>query len=203
MAENGQKKRVVVGISGASGVAYGIRLLASLKDLRIESHLVMSKAAEMTIAYETALKPKQVAARADQVYAIGDIGAPIASGTFKTLGMIVAPCSVRTMSEIATGVTTTLLSRAADVTLKERRTLILMVRETPLHLGHLRTMTALAEMGAIILPPVPAFYAEPNTLSDLVDHMVGRALDLLGYDWPLAKRWGEDLAKGKRKPNRR
>src|SRR6201992_11896 len=123
-AENGQKKRLVVGISGASGVAYGIRLLESLKDLRIESHLVMSKAAEMTIAYETPLKPKQVAAKADRVYAIGDIGAPISSGTFKTAGMIVAPCSVRTMSEIATGVTTTLLSRAADVTLKERRPLL-------------------------------------------------------------------------------
>src|ERR1700742_852022 len=199
LAENGQKKRLVVGISGASGVAYGIRLLESLKDLRIESHLVMSKAAEMTIAYETALKPKQVAAKADQTYAIGDIGAPIASGTFKTLGMIVAPCSVRTMSEIATGVTTTLLTRAADVTLKERRPLILMIRETPLHLGHLRTLTALAEMGAIILPPVPAFYAEPRTLTDLVDHMVGKALDLLGYQWPAMKRWGEDLAKGRRK----
>jgi 4-hydroxy-3-polyprenylbenzoate decarboxylase len=198
-AENGQKKRLVVGLSGASGVAYGIRLLEALKDLRIESHLVMSKAAEMTIAYETTLKPKQVAAKADKTYAIGDIGAAIASGTFKTAGMIVAPCSVRTMSEIATGVTTTLLSRAADVTLKERRPLILMVRETPLHLGHLRTMTALAEMGAIILPPVPAFYAEPKTLSDLVDQMVARALDFVGLEWPNAKRWGEDLAKGKRK----
>jgi len=197
-AENGQK-RLVVGLSGASGVAYGIRLLEALAELGIESHLVMSKAAEMTIGYETQLKPKQVAAKADHAYAIGDIGAPIASGTFKTLGMVVAPCSVRTMSEIATGVTTTLLSRAADVTLKERRPLILMVRETPLHLGHLRTMTALAEMGAIILPPVPAFYAEPRTLSDLVDQMVARALDLLGYDWPLARRWGEDLAKGRRK----
>ena len=203
MAENGQKKRIVVGISGASGVAYGIRLLESLKDLRIESHLVMSKAAEMTIAYETALKPKQVAAKADRTYAIGDIGAPIASGTFKTLGMIVAPCSVRTMSEIATGVTTTLLSRAADVTLKERRPLILMVRETPLHLGHLRSLTQLAEMGAIILPPVPAFYAEPHTLSDMVDQTVGRALDLLGYDWSGARHWGEDLAKGRRKPPRK
>jgi 4-hydroxy-3-polyprenylbenzoate decarboxylase len=197
-AENGQK-RLVVGLSGASGVIYGIRLLEALAELRIESHLVMSKAAEMTIGYETALKPKQVAAKANRAYAIGDIGAPIASGTFRTLGMVIAPCSVRTMSEIATGVTTTLLSRAADVTLKERRKLILMVRETPLHLGHLRTMTALAEMGAIILPPVPAFYAEPRTLSDLVDQMVARALDLLGYDWPLARRWGEDLAKGRRK----
>jgi 4-hydroxy-3-polyprenylbenzoate decarboxylase len=201
-AENGQK-RLVVGISGASGVAYGIRLLEALSELGIESHLVMSKAAEMTIGYETNLKPKQVAAKADHAYAIGDIGAPIASGTFRTLGMVVAPCSVRTMSEIATGVTTTLLSRAADVMLKERRPLILMVRETPLHLGHLRTMTALAEMGAIILPPVPAFYAEPKTLSDLVDQMVARALDLLGYDWPLARRWGEDLANGRRKPRPR
>jgi len=197
-AETLKKDRVAVGISGASGVAYGIRLLEALSDLGIESHLVMSKAAEMTIAYETPLKPKQVAAKADRIYAIGDIGAPLASGTFKTKGMIVAPCSVRTMSEIATGVTTTLLSRAADVTLKERRPLVLMVRETPLHLGHLRTMTALAEMGAIILPPVPAFYAQPRTLSDLVDQMVGRALDFLGYDWPLARRWGEDLDKGKR-----
>jgi len=197
-AENRQNDRVVVGISGASGVAYGIRLLEALSELGIESHLVMSKAAEMTIAYETALKPKQVAARADRAYAIGDIGAPIASGTFRTRGMIVAPCSVRTMSEIATGVTTTLLSRAGDVTLKERRPLVLMVRETPLHLGHLRTMAALAEMGAVVLPPVPAFYAEPRTLSDLVDQMVGRALDFLGYDWPIARRWGEDLTKGKR-----
>jgi len=197
-AETLKKDRVAVGISGASGVAYGIRLLEALSELGAESHLVMSKAAEMTIAYETPLKPKQVAAKADRTYAIGDIGAPLASGTFKTKGMIVAPCSVRTMSEIATGVTTTLLSRAADVTLKERRPLVLMVRETPLHLGHLRTMTALAEMGAIILPPVPAFYAEPRTLSDLVDQMVGRALDFLGYDWPLARRWGEDLDKGKR-----
>src|ERR1700679_1001809 len=196
LGENGGKSRLVVGLSGASGVTYGIRLLEALRDLKIESHLVMSKAAEMTIAYETDLKPKQVAAKADVTYAVGDIGAAIASGTFRTGGMVVAPCSVRTMSEIATGVTTTLLTRAADVTLKERRPLILMVRETPLHLGHLRTMTALAEMGAIILPPVPAFYAEPKTLSDLVDQMVARALDFVGCDWPNAKRWGENLTKG-------
>ena len=201
-AENGQKSRIVVGISGASGVVLGIRLLDAVKDLRIESHLVVSKAGEMTIGYETDLKPKQVAAKADYVYAIGDIAAPIASGTFKTAGMIVAPCSVRTMSEIATGVTTTLLSRAADVTLKEKRRLVLMVRETPLHLGHLRTMAALAEMGAVILPPVPAFYAAPHTLEDMVDQLVARALDVLGYDWPLARRWGEDLVKGRRKPRR-
>lgn len=192
-------ERLVIGLSGASGVAYGIRALEACRELGIESHLVMTKPAEMTIGYETELSPRQVAAKADFSYAVGDIAAPIASGSFKTKGMIVAPCSVRTMSEIATGVTTNLLTRAADVMLKERRPLVLMVRETPLHLGHLRSMTALAEMGAIILPPVPAFYAAPRSLSDLVDQMVGRALDLLGYDWPDVKRWGEDVAKSRRK----
>jgi 4-hydroxy-3-polyprenylbenzoate decarboxylase len=203
MARRGNPKneaeRLVIGLSGASGVAYGIRLLEACTELGIESHLVMTKPAEMTIGYETKLSPRQVAAKADYSYAVTDIAAPIASGSFKTKGMILAPCSVRSMSEIATGVTTSLLTRAADVMLKERRLLVLMVRETPLHLGHLRTMTALAEMGAIILPPVPAFYAEPKTLSDLVDQMVGRALDLFGYDWPDVKRWGEELAKGRRK----
>jgi 4-hydroxy-3-polyprenylbenzoate decarboxylase len=196
-----EAERLVIGLSGASGVAYGIRALEACTELGIESHLVMTKPAEMTIGYETKLSPRQVAAKADYSYAVTDIAAPIASGSFKTRGMIVAPCSVRTMSEIATGVTTSLLTRAADVMLKERRPLVLMVRETPLHLGHLRTMTALAEMGAIILPPVPAFYTEPRTLSDLVDQMVGRALDLFGYDWPDVKRWGEELAKGKRRKN--
>jgi 4-hydroxy-3-polyprenylbenzoate decarboxylase len=196
------KNRIVVGISGASGVVYGIRLLEALKEVGAESHLVVTKPGEMTIGYETNLTPKQVAARADHAYAIQDIAAPLASGSFKTQGMIVAPCSVRTMSEIATGVTTNLLTRTADVMLKERRPLILLVRESPLHLGHLRTMTALAEMGAIILPPVPAFYAEPHTLSDIVDQMVGRALDLLGYTWPDVRRWGEDLAKGRRRPRK-
>jgi 4-hydroxy-3-polyprenylbenzoate decarboxylase len=203
MARRGNPKneaeRLVIGLSGASGVAYGIRLLEACRELGIESHLVMTKPAEMTIGYETKLSPRQVAAKADYSYAVTDIAAPIASGSFKNKGMIVAPCSVRSMSEIATGVTTSLLTRAADVMLKERRPLVLMVRETPLHLGHLRSMTTLAEMGAIILPPVPAFYAEPKTLSDLVDQMVGRALDLFGYDWPDVKRWGEDLAKGKRR----
>ena len=194
-----ETERLVIGLSGASGVAYGIRLLEACSELGIESHLVMTKPAEMTIGYETKLSPKQVAAKADYAYAVTDIAAPIASGSFKTRGMIVAPCSVRTMSEIATGVTTNCLTRAADVMLKERRPLVPMVRETPLHLGHLRSMTALAEMGAIILPPVPAFYSEPKTLSDLVDQMVGRALDLFGYDWPDVKRWGEDVAKSRRK----
>jgi flavin prenyltransferase len=193
--------KLVIGISGASGVAYGIRLLEALKDLRIESHLVMTKPGQMTISYETALKPRDIAAKADFAHAIDDIAAPIASGSFKTKAMIVAPCSVRTMSEIATGVTTNLLTRAADVMLKERRPLVLMVRETPLHLGHLGTMMRLAEMGAIIFPPMPAFYAEPKTLSDLVDQMVGRALDLLGYSWPI-KRWGEDLPSSKAKKGR-
>ena len=194
-------ERLVIGLSGASGVAYGIRALEACAELGIESHLVMTKPAEMTIGYETKLSPKQVAAKADYSYAVTDIAAPIASGSFRTKGMLVAPCSVRSMSEIATGVTTNCLTRAADVMLKERRPLVLMVRETPLHLGHLRTMTALTEMGAIILPPVPAFYAEPRSLADLVDQMVGRALDLFGYDWPDMKRWGEELAKGKRKKN--
>lgn len=194
-------QRVIVGISGASGAAYGVRLLDVLRAMDVESHLVMSRAGEMTIGYETPHKPADVAALAHTRYGINDVGAPIASGSFKTLGMIIAPCSVRTMSEIATGVTSSLLTRAADVVLKERRPLILMVRETPLHLGHLRTMTQLAEMGAIIAPPVPALYAEPQTVDDLVDQSVARALDLLGLDAPNAKRWGEDLEKGRRRPN--
>jgi len=192
-------ERLVIGMSGASGAAYGIRLLEACRELGIESHLVMTGPAEMTIGYETNLKPRAVAAKADYHYGVGDIAAPIASGGFKTLGMIVAPCSVKAMSEIATGVTTTLLARAADVCLKERRMLVLMVRETPLHLGHLRNMTALAEMGAVILPPVPAFYAAPKTLEDIVDQTVGRSLDLFGYEWPDVKRWGENIAKSKRK----
>jgi len=198
-----EKERLVVGISGASGVVYGIRLLEALRELGIESHLVMTKAAEMTIGLETSLKPKQVAAKADYSYVPGDIAAALASGTFRTKGMIVAPCSVRSWSEIATGVTTNLLTRAADVTLKERRPLVLMIRETPLHVGHLRTLAQLAEMGAIILPPLPAFYAEPHTLSDFVEQIVGRALDLMGYNWPSQKRWGESPAKGARKPRTR
>jgi 4-hydroxy-3-polyprenylbenzoate decarboxylase len=202
-SSSAKKPRLIVGISGASGAAIGIRLLEAISELGLESHLVVTKAGEMTIGYETAVKPKQVFAKADYSYRIDDIAAPIASGSFKTAGMIVAPCSVKTMSEIATGVTTSLLTRAADVQLKERRPLILMVREAPLHLGHLRTMTQLAEMGAIILPPVPAFYAEPKSVEDIIDQLTGRALDLLGYDWPDVKRWGEDLSKGRRKPGKK
>ena len=194
-------KRIIVGISGASGVAYGIRLLELLRDMDVESHLVMSRAGEMTIGYESDLKPAQVAALAHTKYNFNDVGAAIASGSFKTLGMIIAPCSVRTMSEIATGVTSSLMTRAADVVLKERRPLVLMVRETPFHLGHLRTMTQLAEMGAIIAPPLPAFYAEPQTVSELIDQSVARSLDLLGLDAPITKRWGEDIEGGKRRAN--
>ncbi|GGC97435.1 UbiX family flavin prenyltransferase [Aquisalinus flavus] len=190
--------RLIIGISGASGVVYAHRMLEVLRDTGIETHLVVSRAAEMTIAYELEIKTAEVKALADKTYAIADVGAAISSGSFKTLGMVIAPCSVRTMSEIATGVTSTLLTRAADVVLKEKRRLTLMVRETPLHLGHLRTMTALAEMGAIIAPPLPAFYTEPKTISELIDQSVGRVLDLYDIETPLTRRWGEDLEKGRR-----
>lgn len=188
------KPRLIVGISGASGVAYGLRALDACRELGVESHLVMSRSSALTLAQETDLSIADVQARADVTHKAGDVGASIASGSFHTLGMIVAPCSVRTMSEVATGVTSSLLTRAADVTLKERRPLVLMVRETPLHLGHLRTMVRLAEMGAVIAPPLPAFYAKPDSLEAMVDQSVGRALDLFGLDWKPVKRWGEDIA---------
>lgn len=185
--------RLIVGISGASGVAYGLRALDACRDLGVESHLVMSRSSALTLAQETELSLADVQARADVAHKVGDVGASIASGSFQTLGMVVAPCSVRTMSEIASGVTASLLTRAADVTLKERRTLVLMVRETPLHLGHLRTMVRLSEMGAVIAPPVPAFYAKPRSLAEMVDQSVGRVLDLFGLTWRPVKRWGEDI----------
>lgn len=191
--------RIILGVSGASGAIYARRALESMRAAGVETHLVVSRAAEMAIAYELGEKARDLASLADHAYAIQDVGAAISSGSFKTQGMLIAPCSVRTMSEIATGVTSSLLTRAADVVLKERRRLVLMVRETPLHLGHLRTMTALSEMGAIIMPPVPAFYAEPQSVDDIIDQSVGRALDLFGIDTPLVKRWGEDLEKGSRK----
>ncbi len=188
-----ERARLVVGISGASGVAYGLRVLDACRELSVESHLIFSKAAALTLAQETTLSLVEAQARADVSHKVGDIGASVASGSFPTLGMIIAPCSVRTMSEIATGVTSSLLTRAADVTLKERRPLVLMVRETPLHLGHLRTMVRLAEMGAVIAPPLPAFYAKPQTLEEMVDQSVGRALDLFGLSWRPVKRWGQDI----------
>ena len=200
MPSSAAMRRLVVGISGASGVIYGVRFLAIARELGLETHLVISKAAEMTLGYETDWKPDAVRALAHTAYAAQDVGAAIASGSFKTAGMIIAPCSIRTMSEIATGVTTSLMTRAADVMLKERRPLLLMIRETPLHLGHLRTMTALSEMGAIIAPPVPALYAKPESVAELIDQSVARAFDLLGFDAPSTKRWGEDLTQGRRRP---
>ena len=185
------KDRIIVAISGASGVIYGVRLLETLRNLPIETHLVMSKAAEVTLAYETDLKVLDVKALADRAHPAGDIGAAIASGSFQTLGMVIAPCSIRSMSEIATGVTTSLLTRAADVVLKERRRLVLMLRETPLHSGHLRNLLALSDMGAIIAPPLPAFYAAPQSLDDIIDHSVGRVLDLFGLDSGKVHRWRE------------
>ncbi len=192
MTETGPR-RLIVGISGASGVAYGLRALDACRDLGVESHLVMSRSSALTLAQETDLSVADVQARAGVSHKTGDVGASIASGSFPTLGMLVAPCSIRTMSEIASGVTASLLTRAADVTLKERRTLVLMVRETPLHLGHLRTMVKLTEMGAIIAPPLPAFYAKPLTLDEMIDQSVGRVLDLFGLSWRSVKRWGEDI----------
>lgn len=190
--------RIILGVTGASGAIYARKALSALREADVETHLVVSKAAELTLRYELEISAADLAELAHARYAIGDMGAPISSGSFKTDGMLIAPCSVKTMSEIATGVTNSLISRAADVILKERRKLVLMVRETPFHLGHLRTMTQLAEMGAIVAPPLPAFYAEPQSVDDLVDQSVGRALDLLGVVTPLVKRWGEDLEKGRR-----
>lgn len=183
------RPRLVVGISGASGVIYGVRMLQILRGLDVESHLVMSKSAHVTLAHETDMSVADVRALADVNYSNTDIGAAISSGSFKVEGMVVAPCSIKTLSEIATGVTSSLLSRAADVNLKERRRLVLMVRETPLHLGHLRSMTAVTEAGAIVYPPVPAFYARPATLEEMVDHSLGRVLDLFGFDAGTVRRW--------------
>ena len=188
-----ERPRLVIGVTGASGALYGVRALQAAADLGIESHLVVSKAAALTLSQEMGLTPADLAARADVVHRQSDIGAPIASGSFRTLGMLIAPCSIRTLSEIATGVTSSLMSRAADVVLKERRPLVLMVRETPFHLGHLRSMVKVTEMGGIIAPPLPAFYAQPQSIEEMVDQSVGRALDLFGLSWNPVKRWGRDI----------
>jgi 4-hydroxy-3-polyprenylbenzoate decarboxylase len=193
-----EKQRLIVGITGASGIQYGIRTLEILREIGIESHFVMSQAAELACAYETNLTPSDIADLADVKYGIKDVAAAISSGSFKTMGMIVAPCSIRSMSEIATGVTSNLLTRSADVVLKERRKLVLMVRETPFHTGHLRTMTNLSEMGAIIAPPLPAFYLKPQSVEDIVDHSVYRTLDLFGLEVPGATRWGDTPDTGRR-----
>lgn len=183
-------KRLIVGISGASGIVYGIEALRQLRRLGVESHLVVSKSAILTLTHESELKFPELCALADVHYQNTDIGAAIASGSFRSMGMLVAPCSIRSMSEIASGVTSSLLSRAADVVLKERRRLVLMVRETPLHTGHLQSMLNLSHMGAVIMPPVPAFYTHPKSLEDVVSQSVGRALDLFGLDSGMP-RWGE------------
>lgn len=188
-----KKERIIVGISGASGIIYGVRLLQCLKECAIESHLIVSKAAQQTRAYETNLSAQQLASLADHIYNVNDIAACVSSGSYKTLGMIVAPCSMRTLADIASGSTTNLLTRAADVVLKERRRLILMARESPLHLGHIRNMLLATEMGAIIAPPVPAFYNNPTSIDDIVNHSIGRVLDLLDIDIGLVRRWGEPV----------
>jgi 4-hydroxy-3-polyprenylbenzoate decarboxylase len=197
------KKRLIIGISGASGTIYGIRLLAMARTLGLETHLVVSRAAELTLAHEHGLTLRALNAQADYAYPASDVGAAIASGSFQTLGMIVAPCSIRSMAEIATCVTTSLLTRAADVMLKERRRLVLLVRETPLHLGHLRRMVEVTEMGGVIMPPVPAFYAGITNLDDMVDQTLGRALDLFGEDASVTKRWGETVGTKKPRPKKK
>lgn len=186
--------RLIVGVSGATGIVYAQRLLDALFDTDVETHLVVTKAAEMTAAYE-GVPIQDLKSLADETYPIGDVGAAIASGSFPTAGMIVAPCSMRSLAEIATGATTNLLTRAADVCLKERRRLVLMTRETPLHAGHLKAMLAVTENGGIIAPPVPAFYTRPTTLGELVDHTVGRVLDLFDVDTPLVTRWTGEPAR--------
>jgi 4-hydroxy-3-polyprenylbenzoate decarboxylase len=187
--ETGRSRRMIVGISGASGAIYGIRLLQLLRRLEIESHLIVSNAAVLTIAHETGKSLSDVRALADVSYHQKDIAAPISSGSFGGLGMIIAPCSVRTMSGIANGGDQGLINRAADVMLKERRQLVLLLRETPFHLGHLRAMSAVTEMGAIVAPPVPAFYAKPASLDEMVDYSLGRVLDLFGIDCGMPNRW--------------
>jgi 4-hydroxy-3-polyprenylbenzoate decarboxylase len=184
-----QVKRLIVGISGASGAIYGVRLLELLREAEIETHLIVSQSARTTLAAETSWKLADVEALADVVHANQDLGAACSSGSFHNLGVIIAPCSIKTMSEIATGVTANLISRAADVALKERRRVVLMLRETPLHLGHIRSMAAVTEAGAIVYPPVPAFYAHPQSLDEMIDHTLGRVLDLFEIDLGLVRRW--------------
>jgi len=186
-------RRLVVGMSGASGAVLGLRMLKILREIGIETHVIMTRSAITTLAHETDWPLKKVKALAGVWHAVDDIGAAVASGSFKTLGMVIVPCSIRTLSELATGITSNLLTRAADVALKERRRVVLVLRETPLHVGHLRSMLRVAEMGAVIAPPVPGFYARPETVDDIVRHTVGRVLDLFDIEAGLVKRWGEDI----------
>jgi flavin prenyltransferase len=189
----GHKARMIVGISGASGIMYGVRLLEVLRTLEIETHLIVTNAGHLTREHETEFSASELRALAHYSYSIMDVGAPFASGSFRTMGMIVAPCSVHTLGQIACGVTGNLLTRAADVALKERRRLVLLVREFPLHAGHLKNMLAATEMGAIVAPPVPAFYTRPDSVEDIVDQTVGRVLDLFDLEVPSLPRWGESL----------
>jgi 4-hydroxy-3-polyprenylbenzoate decarboxylase len=185
-------QRLVVGITGASGAVYGVRLLEALRAAGVESHLVLSRAAALTIEHELAMGIDAVRGLASVVHRHADVGAAIASGSFRAMGMAVAPCSASTLAAIANGITENLITRAADVALKERRRLVLLVRESPLHLGHLRNMVAATEMGAIVAPPVPAFYSRPQSVDDIVDHTVGRLLDLFGIETDLVRRWRDD-----------
>lgn len=186
-------RRLILGISGATGIIYGMRMLQLLRETDIETHLVVSNAADMTRAYETEWSFQELRESADVVYNMKDVGAAISSGSFHTMGMIIAPCSVKTVAEVASGLGQSLLSRAADVVLKERRRLVMLVRETPLSLIHLRNMVTVTEAGGIIMPPVPAFYIKPQSLEDIVEHTVCRTLDLFGIELGRIQRWGEDL----------
>jgi 4-hydroxy-3-polyprenylbenzoate decarboxylase len=186
------KKRLVVGISGASGVTYGVRLLQVLQDTDYETHLIISKSGELNIQIETDYDPADVKAMADYVYDHKNIAASLASGSFLTAGMVVVPCTIKTLSGIANSYNENLLVRAADVTLKEKRKLVLVVRETPLHKGHLRLLTMAADMGAHILPPVPSFYHMPKTIEDIIDQTIGKIFDFMGIEHNLFNRWGED-----------
>lgn len=186
-------QRLIIGISAASGVSLGIKALELLRETDIETHLIISKATSLTVASETDLHLDDIKSLADHVYAANDIAAAISSGSYKTMGMLIAPCSIKTMGEIASGVTSNLMSRAADVVLKERRRLVLMLRETPLHAGHLKNALAITEMGGIIAPPVPAFYTRPTSVDEIISQSTARALDLFDIDSPGLKRWGEDI----------
>ncbi len=187
---SGEPRRLVVGISGASAAIYGIRVLELLRDVEdVQTHLVVTQAARSTIALETDYDLQRVSRLADVYHKTSNMAASISSGSFRTVGMIVAPCSTNTLACIAAGITKDLLTRAADVTLKERRPLVLMVRESQLHLGHLRRMVEVTEMGAVVAPPIPAFYQAPEKLLDVVDHSVGRALDIFGIEVPGLLRW--------------
>ena len=187
--------RMIVGMTGASGAIYGIRLLQVLKTLDVEAHLVMSQSAEVTLAHETVMKVSEVRQLADQWYKIDDIAAAPASGSYQTVGMIIAPCSMRTAGELASGITSNLLTRSADVAIKEKRRLVLMVRETPLHSVHLGNPKSLSDMGVVIAPPVPAFYTRPKGVDEIVDHSIARVLDLFGLAPNNVLRWGENIGK--------